>query len=120
MAYAPALDLTTLFEVISCFPTVVTLILWGGGFGGGGGTLPPPPPRGNAKSTGRSGRQKAATPTQHAKGRTGDCPGPRKGATTGRNVTQGDPFLLQCTAILILPGGEGGGGVTSVVSACLG
>ena len=28
-------------------------------------------------------------PTQHAKGRTGDCPGPRKGATTGRNVTHG-------------------------------
>ena len=28
-------------------------------------------------------------PTQHAKGRTGDCPGPRKGATTGRNVTRG-------------------------------
>ena len=26
---------------------------------------------------------------QHAKGRTGDRPGPRKGATTGRNVTQG-------------------------------
>ena len=29
-------------------------------------------------------------PTQHAKGRTGDCSGPRKGATTRRNVTQGD------------------------------
>ena len=28
-------------------------------------------------------------PTQHAKGRTGDCPGPRKGTTTRRNVTQG-------------------------------
>ena len=28
-------------------------------------------------------------PTQHAKGRTGDRPGPCKGATTGRNVTQG-------------------------------
>ena len=28
-------------------------------------------------------------PTQHAKGRTGDFPGPRKGATTRRNVTQG-------------------------------
>ena len=36
-------------------------------------------------------------PTQHAKGRTGDCPGPRKGATTRRNVTQG--------------GALGGGGV---------
>ena len=28
-------------------------------------------------------------PTQHAKGRTGDCPGPRKETTTKRNVTQG-------------------------------
>ena len=28
-------------------------------------------------------------PTQHAKGRTGDCPGPRKGATPRRNVTRG-------------------------------
>ena len=28
-------------------------------------------------------------PTQHAKGRAGDRPGPRKGATTRRNVTQG-------------------------------
>ena len=30
-----------------------------------------------------------SNPTQHAKGRTGDRPGPRKGATTKRNVTQG-------------------------------
>ena len=28
-------------------------------------------------------------PTQRAKGRTGDCPGPRKGTTTRRNVTRG-------------------------------
>ena len=28
-------------------------------------------------------------PTQHAKGGTGECPGPRKETTTGRNVTQG-------------------------------
>ena len=28
-------------------------------------------------------------PTQHAKGRTGDYPGPRKETTTRRNVTQG-------------------------------
>ena len=33
----------------------------------------------------------SSDPTQHAKGRTGDCPGPRKGATTRRNVTQGGP-----------------------------
>ena len=32
----------------------------------------------------------SSDPTQHAKGRTGDCPGPRKGATTRRNVTQGE------------------------------
>ena len=38
----------------------------------------------------------SSDPTQHAKGRTGDRPGPRKGATTRRNVTQG--------------GGGGGGG----------
>ena len=31
----------------------------------------------------------SSDPTQHAKGRTGDCPGPRKGTTTRRNVTQG-------------------------------
>ena len=31
----------------------------------------------------------SSNPTQHAKGRTGDRPGPRKGTTTRRNVTQG-------------------------------
>ena len=31
----------------------------------------------------------SSDPTRHAKGRTGDCPGPRKGTTTRRNVTQG-------------------------------
>ena len=31
----------------------------------------------------------SSNPMQHAKGRTGECPGPRKGATTRRNVTQG-------------------------------
>ena len=31
----------------------------------------------------------SSDPTQHAKGRTGDRPGPRKGATNRRNVTQG-------------------------------
>ena len=31
----------------------------------------------------------SSDPTQHAKRRTGDRPGPRKGATTRRNVTQG-------------------------------
>ena len=32
----------------------------------------------------------SSDPTQHAKGRTGVCPGPFKGATTRRNVTQGE------------------------------
>ena len=36
------------------------------------------------------GPTESSNPTQHAKGRTGDCPGPRKGTTTTRNVTQGD------------------------------
>ena len=36
----------------------------------------------------------SSNPTQHAKGRTGDCPGPRKGATTRPNVTQGDMSLI--------------------------
>ena len=31
----------------------------------------------------------SSDPTQHAEGRTGDCPGPRKETTTRRNVTQG-------------------------------
>ena len=33
----------------------------------------------------------SSDPTQHAKGRMGDCPGPRKETTTRRNVTRGDP-----------------------------
>ena len=38
----------------------------------------------------------SSDPTQHAKGRTGDCPGPRKETTTRRNVTQGGyPSLAQ-------------------------
>ena len=32
---------------------------------------------------------KSSNPTQHTKGRTGDYPGPRKGTSTRRNVTQG-------------------------------
>ena len=41
----------------------------------------------------------SSDPTQHAKGRTGDRPGPRKGATTRRNVTQGvqTPKISWCT-----------------------
>ena len=40
------------------------------------------------RNTGRSGCQNS-DPTQHAKGRTGDCPGPRKETATQRDVTQG-------------------------------
>ena len=36
-------------------------------------------------------------PTQHAKGRPGDCPGPRKETTTGRNVTQGGNYWAPLT-----------------------
>ena len=45
-------------------------------------------------------------PTQHAKGRTGDRPGPRKGATTRRNVTQGGGAgtLLPLRGWLEVPG----------------
>ena len=47
----------------------------------------------------------SSDPTQHAKGRTGDRPGPRKGATTRRNVTQGARH-----AVHDLNAGGGGGG----------
>ena len=47
----------------------------------------------NAETTPTRAPAAAATessnPAQHAKGRTGDCPWPHKGATTRRNVTQG-------------------------------
>ena len=49
----------------------------------------------------------SSNPTQHAKGRTGDCPGPRKGATTRRNVTQGVAFesrrILCASLVAIFP-----------------
>ena len=49
----------------------------------------------------------SSNPTQHAKGRTGDCPGPRKETTTRRNVTQGanESSRWVCT-----PWGVSGGG----------
>ena len=37
----------------------------------------------------------SSDPMQHAKGRTGDCLGPRKGTSTRRNVTQGGVRLTQ-------------------------
>ena len=48
----------------------------------------------------------SSDPTQHAKGRTGDRPGPRKGATTRRNVTQGGTYVwksFQCRVGQITP-----------------
>ena len=39
---------------------------------------------------------KSSDPTQHAKGRTGDCPGPSQQTATRRNVTQGDANAFVC------------------------
>ena len=39
-------------------------------------------------------------PTQHAKGTTGDCPGPRKGTATRRNVTRGGGGLSRRMSLL--------------------
>ena len=59
----------------------------------------------------------SSAPTQHAKGRTGDCPGPRKGTTTRRNVTQGGgggwtysppPLLWNSVHLPLHPLGGGG------------
>ena len=43
-------------------------------------------------------------PTQHAEGRTGDCPGPREGATTRRNITQGGGGSEAKQNVDVLPG----------------
>ena len=40
----------------------------------------------------------SSNPTQHAKGRTGDCPGTPKETTTRRNVTQGAGWGVACAA----------------------
>ena len=64
----------------------------------------------------------SSDPTQHAKGRTGDRPGPRKGATTRRNVTQGVKGGLGhatwCVGVGGGGGGEGGLGTRNVVCRC--
>ena len=61
-----------------------------------------------------------SAPTQHAKGRTGDCPGPRKGATTRRNVTPPNPpshaVDSDCGGLF---GGCGGGEGLQRVVGCL-
>ena len=75
----------------------------------GGGVPPPPHTPSTAPAHQRLGSANAETtpagapaaaadrtqrPTQHAKGRTGDCPGPRKGTATQRNITRGVPPSL--------------------------
>ena len=47
----------------------------------------------------------SSDPTQHAKGRTGDCPGPRKGATTQRNVTRGAHTSARVSFVRVGPAG---------------
>ena len=43
----------------------------------------------------------SSNPTQHVKGRTGDCPGPRKETTTRRNVTQGGGGGFRDTELVV-------------------
>ena len=63
------------FVVCFCLRCVVLCVVRVRAGGGGGHRTQRPTER--------------SDPTQHAKGRTGDCPGPRKETTTGRNVTRG-------------------------------
>ena len=83
------------------------MIMFCNGDVGGGGRCPPHPAQSQhanhwAPRTRKRHQQEhrpqrpteSSDPTQHAKGRTGDRPGPRKGATTRRNVTQGGGVLL--------------------------
>ena len=69
-----------------------------------------------------------SAPTQHAKGRTGDCPGPREETITRRNVTQGGagpPRHPLLKGALGASGGRsghcaregGGGGLEGVLSS---
>ena len=48
-------------------------------------------------------RTESSDPTQHAEGRTSDCPGPRKGTTTRRNVTQGVDICSDRTPVALTP-----------------
>ena len=60
-----------------------------GGGGGGGGHWAPRTRKRHQQEHRPQWPTESSDPTQHAKGRTGDCPGPRKETTTRRNVTQG-------------------------------
>ena len=66
----------------------------------------------------------SSDPTQQAKGRAGDCPGPRKQTTTRRNVTQGgggggchkgwvSGLVSGCTHWFGVSGGNGPGGLST-------
>ena len=80
---------------------ILRLVEGRGGGGGGGRTMPhsaqsqhanywAPRTRKRHQQEHRPQRPtESSDPMQHAKGRTGDRPGPRKGATTRRNVTWG-------------------------------
>ena len=79
------------------------------GRGGGGGGTPchiqhsPNTPNHWAPRTRKRHQQEhrpqrpteSSDPTQHAKGRTGDCPGPHKETTTRRNVTRGGGTVVR-------------------------
>ena len=55
----------------------------------------------------------SSDPTQHAKGRTGDCPGPRKETTTRRSVTRGGALAANSSGPPLVDGGSTGGGGSS-------
>ena len=75
----------------------------GGGGGGGSANYWAPRTRKQHQQEHRPQRPtESSDPTQHAKGRTGDRPGPRKGATTRRNVTQGGANEARAWADLCL------------------
>ena len=61
----------------------------------------------------------SSDPTQHAKGRTGGCPGPRKETATRRNVTQGGPNGLTTHCEPGRVSGSGGNGTLDFCAAGL-
>ena len=80
--FAVCAELTALGHVCAC---VVSIGGHRHSVGGGGGQT-----RKRHQQDHRPQRPtESSNPTQHAKGTTGECPGPRKETTTRRNVTQG-------------------------------
>ena len=92
------------------------ILAWrGGGFGPTHKQHPPQPaqPRHTNDAALRTRKQhqqerkpqqptKRSDPMQHAKGRTGDCPGPRKETAPRRNVTQGGGAKVEIDIVWIL------------------